>query len=309
MSPLLDQLSTFQAENKVVGKGPLCVMLVLTRSAKDRHPPFIPEDFLTPQGGQVAGLGGPAVQSILLEYGITRVLAEEGGRTSRGSIQKMRNYIEFLNILFESGLLDFDVIESWWVDQVRLYFASQPFRLRIDASRSLRSIIADLVQAAYARQKECPGTKVAGAVIQHLVGAKLELAVPEASINHNGFAVADASTSRPGDFLLGDTAIHVTTAPSEALMRKCSDNLAANLRPLIITTAEGEGGAKALAKNLDLLDRVEILELEQFIATNVLEWSRFKREQRPVSVRELIDCYNCIVGECETDPSLRIQIS
>ncbi len=309
MSELSGQLAAFQGANSIRGKGPLCVMLVLTRNAKDRAPPYFPDDFLTPQGGQVAGLGGAAVQSILNDHEITRVLAEEGGRTSRGSIQKMRAYIALLNSLDSDNLLDFDAIESWWIEQVRQFFASQPFRLRIDASRSLRSIVADLVQAAFARQRECPGMMVAGAVIQHLVGAKLELAVPDADIDHNGFAVADAPTARRGDFLLGDTAIHVTTAPSEALIRKCADNLAANLRPLIITTDEGAGGAKALAKNLDLSERIEILELEQFITTNVLEWSRFQREQRPITVRELIECYNRIITECETDPSLRIDVA
>ena len=221
----------------------------------------------------------------------------------------MRAYIDLLNELASKKLLDFEALESWWIERVIQFFASQPFRMRIDASRSLRSIVADLVQAAFARQRECPGAMVAGAVIQHLVGAKLELAAPDDRIEHNGFAVADAPTARRGDFLVGDTAIHVTTAPSEALLRKCSDNLAANLRPLIITTEEGVGGAKALARSLALAERIEILELEQFVATNVLEWSRFQREQRPLTVRELIECYNRIVSKCETDPSLRIVIA
>jgi len=309
MDSLSEKLATFQKEHGVRGKGPLCVMLVLTRRAKAVKGPYTPEDFLTPQGGQVAGLGGPAVQAILKDHEITRVLAEEGGRTSRGSIQKMRAYVTFLNELAASQPLDFDAIESWWVDQVRRFFASQPFKLRMDASRSLRSLVADLVQSAFARQRECPGTMVAGAVIQHLVGAKLELAAPGAKIEHHGFAVADASTSRGGDFLVGDTSVHVTTAPSEALLRKCVDNLAANLRPLIITTEEGAGGARALAKNMDVEERIEILELEQFLATNVLEWSAFKQEQRPMSIRGLIDCYNRIVDECESDPSLKIDVA
>ena len=309
MSKLSEKIATFETDNAIRGKGALCVMLVLTRKARQISPPFSAEDFLTPQGGQVAGLSGSAVQTILNEHGISRILAEEGGRTSRGSIQKMRAYIDFLNELASEKLLDFQKLESWWIKRALQFFASQPFRMRIDDSRSLRSIVADLVQAAFVRQRECPGVMVAGAVIQHLVGAKLELASPDGRIEHKGFAVADAPTARRGDFLIGDTAIHVTTAPSEALLRKCSDNLAANLRPLIITTEEGVGGAKALSKNLNLAERVEILELEQFVTTNVLERSKFQRKQRPVTVRELIDCYNRIVSKCETDPSLRIVLA
>lgn len=44
-------------------------------------------------------------------------------------------------------------------------------------------------------------------------------------------------------------------------------------------------------------------------SANVLERSGFQREQRPITVRELIACYNRIVSQRETDPSLRIVIA
>jgi hypothetical protein len=147
---------------------------------------------------------------------------------------------------------------------------------------------------------------VAGAVIQHLVGAKIVTALPDAKVEHKGFSVADAPAGRKGDFLIGDTAIHVTTAPSEALIRKCCDNLAQNLRPLIITTQIGVGGALALAENADVAERIDILEIEQFIATNVYEWTAFQQTKRSVTVRQLIETYNRIIDECETDPGLKI---
>lgn len=308
MCRLQDELEKFAKKYEIRGKGPLCVVLVITRKAYESPPPYSADSFLTKQGGQVASLGRAAVQAILADYGITRVLAEEGGRTSRGSIKRMRAYVNLLNELALNSMLDFNAIERWWIGRVQEFFASQPFRLKMDTSKSLRSIISELIEAAFARQKECPGTMVAGAVLQHLVGAKLELALPEARILHNGFAVADAPGDRKGDFLIGDTAIHVTTAPNEALLRKCCANLAENLRPLIITTEIGAGGAAALAINADIAERIDILEVEQFIATNVLEWSGFNIAQRPVTVRELIDCYNRIISQCETDPSLKISV-
>jgi hypothetical protein len=308
MNELNLRLEKFASKNKIIGKGPLCVVLVITRKAKEGAPPFRADDFITVQGGQVAGLGRSAVQTILSEYGITRVLAEEGGRTSRGSMRRMRSYVDLLNSFAKDRLLDFAIIEHWWVDRVKEYFASQPFKIKVDASKSLRSIISELIESAFIRQRECPGTMIAGAVMQHLVGAKLEIALPDAEISHKGFSVADAPGNRKGDFLLGDTAIHVTTAPTEALIRKCCDNLAENLHPLIITTQSGAGGAGALAKNANVGERIDILEIEQFVATNVLEWSAFKLAQRPLSVGELIDCYNRIIDQCETDPSLKIAI-
>ena len=148
----------------------------------------------------------------------------------------------------------------------------------------------------------------AGAVMQHLVGAKLDLALPKAQLEHKGFSVADAPIGRKGDFLIGDTSIHVTTAPTESLIRKCCDNLNENLRPVIITTQSGAGGAGALAKNAEIDNRIDILEVEQFVATNVYEWTSFEQSQRPTRIRDLVEAYNIIVDSVETDPSLKITV-
>ncbi len=308
MGKLESLLAKFASENKIQGKGPLSVVLVVTRKASEKTPPFSPDHFLTSQRGQVAGLGRAAVQAILSDYGIQRVLAEEGGRTSRGSINKMKVYVDFLNDLAKGNLLDFIVIEKWWIHRIQEYFGSKPFGLKVDPSKSIRSIVADLIEAAFARQRECPGLMVAGAVLQHLVGAKLETALPEVHMEHHGFSVADSPSGRKGDFLIGDTAIHVTTAPTEALIRKCCDNLAQNLRPLLITTQSGVGGAIALARNADVAERIDVLEIEQFVAANVYEWSAFQQSKRALNVHQLVEAYNRIIDECETDPSLRISV-
>ncbi len=308
MTVLESRLSNFTSHEKIEGKGPLCVVLVITRKASGQTPPFSADNFLAPKGGQVAGLSKAAVQAILADYGIDKVLAEEGGRTSRGSIQKMRAYLNFLNELAEGNLLDFTTIERWWISRIKDFFSSRPFHLRIDSSKSIRSIVSDLIEAAFARQKECSGIMVAGAVMQHLVGAKIETALPDAKVVHVGFSVADAPSGRKGDFLIGDTAIHVTTAPTEALIRKCCDNLAQSIKPLIITTQSGAGGAIALAKNADVAERIDVIEIEQFIATNVYEWTAFQQTKRTVSFRQMIEAYNRIIDRCETDPSLKIEI-
>ena len=308
MSEVECRLAEFAAEYRVNTKGPLCLVLVITRNAAQRKPPLRTENFLTRQGGQVAGLGRSAVQAILADHDITRVLAEEGGRTSRGSIRRMRAYVSFLNALNRDGLLDCAAIERWWVARVREHFAATPFRVKMDPAKSVRNLVGELVKAAFARQSECPGTMVAGAMIQHLVGAKLELALPEVTVEHNGFSVADAASGRKGDFLIGDTAIHVTTAPTEGLIRKCWDNLGEGLRPVVITTETGAGGAAALAQEGGIADRIEILEIEQFVTTNIYEWSGFRQRERPVTVRELVKAYNRIVETCETDPSLKISV-
>jgi len=84
--------------------------------------------------------------------------------------------------------------------------------------------------------------------------------------------------------------------------------LAKNFKPIISTTKSGAAGGDALAKNAAMADRIDVLEIEQFVATNVYEWSAFDQGQRPVTVRNLINAYNRIVEKCETDHSLKISI-
>jgi hypothetical protein len=272
-NPLETRLHSFIRELNVRGKGPLAVVLTLTRKIRGMDFPLSEQDFLTPGGGQVAGLSCESVQMILREHGIENVLAKEGGRTSRGSLGLMRAYIGFCNELKQTTLWNPGAVEAFWVGKIREYFNAAPLKLRLDASRSLGSIVSDLMDAALKRQQNHPGTMVAGAVLQHLVGAKLRVALPSMKIECHGFSVADSQRHRQGDFMIGDTAIHVTTAPTESLMQKCAENLAGGAHPLIITTHEGAGGAKALAKNLGIQNRVDVLDIQQFIATNVLEWT------------------------------------
>ncbi len=289
----------------MLGKGGLAVALFVTRHAKEVGLPLDPDSLLTEGGGQVRGLGKAKVQSILKEYGIKRVLAEEGGRTSRGSVSKMKAYVRFLNDLSESESIDLDAIERWWIEKVREHFASKPFRLHYDPSKSLRHIVGDLLAQAKRRQKDAPGSTFVGTMLQHLVGAKLDLILGEGRVKHHSASAADSATDRAGDFVVEDVAIHVTAAPSEALMEKCESNLSRGLRPLIVTL--NEAVARGLAEQRGLADRIDIFEAEQFLAGNLYELGKFASTERKATAKALIDRYNAIVAEHETDPSLRIE--
>lgn len=65
--------------------------------------------------------------------------------------------------------------------------------------------------------------------------------------------------------------------------------------------------AEGLAERKDIAARVEVVELEQFLATNIHEWSRFELNTRNLKIHELIDRYNVLIDQHETDPSLRIE--
>jgi hypothetical protein len=304
--PLQQQLTNFATEKAFRGKGPLSMALVVTQQARKTGLPLDPEKLLTECGGQVLGLGRGAVQAILKRHNITRVLASEGGRTSRGSLNNMREYVAFLNGL--KGAVDLVAIEAFWIQKVREFFAGKPFKIKLDQSRSLRMVVRDVIAQAVERQKNSSGVYYAGAVLQHLVGAKLDCALGKGNFEHNGFSTADAPGGRLGDFVIGDVALHVTTSPAEAVIEKCRDNLNDGYRPIIVTLQRGLTVAEGLAGNVGLSDRIDIFEIEQFLALNLYELGKFGADGRKTALTDLVARYNEIVEEFETDPSLKIEL-
>lgn len=187
-------------------------------------------------------------------------------------------------------------------------FVKREVEFNFDTGKSLRANIEDLLQQAQELQADGGGTAYFGAMLQHLVGAKLDVVLGTGKVEHHGFSVADQSTDRKGDFQIEAVAIHVTTHPTEALVRKCAANLQAGLKPVIVTLGEGVTGAAFLLKNSALADRVDILDVSQFLTANVYERSFFKAAACKVTLSKLLERYNEIVALCETDPSLRIKL-
>jgi hypothetical protein len=303
---LREALTEFKKDKSFYGKGPLCVALVVTQHARKKLP-LDPEELVTEGGGQVLGLGRGAVQHILARHGITRLLASEGGRTSRGSLNNMREYVAFLNALRKNRPVDLDAIEAFWIEGVNEFFAAKPFKIKMDAFRSLRAIVRDVLVQAEERQKAGSGVYYAGAVLQHLVGAKLESALGAGIIEHNSFSTADLPGGRAGDFKIEDVAIHVTTSPGEGVIERCRDNLNEGLKPIVVTLHKGVAVAEALAENKGIGERIDVFETEQFIALNMYEMGRFAAQGRRMAVSDLVERYNRIIEGVETDPGLKLE--
>lgn len=301
-------LESFAKENNIFGKGALAIVLTVTDQAKEKKFPLKPEDFLTKGRGQVAGASKARVQKILKKHGIERILAQEGGRTSRGSIGIMQAYVEFLNKIYNESEINLDYIEDFWIERVREFFARQPFRLKLDPSSSISSIIKDLLKQAQKRQQEGGGMQYAGAMLQHLVGAKLLCLFPENEIVFHSSSTADAPTGRSGDFHVGNYAIHVTMTPTPETLEKCRKNLSEGLKPLLVTFGNASNYATELATQINISNRIDIFDITQFIALNLHEWGYFKEVKEKEEIVKLIEKYNEIVKKVETDPSLRIQI-
>lgn len=302
-----ERLKSFQTENNVVTKGPLSVVIQFTRLVRDKSFPLDPDDFKTSREGQVAGLGGGRLKKILKEHGITQLLSSEGGRTSRGSMGLMIKYVDFLNAWNQEAAVDFDVVETFWAEQIREYFRNQPFVLTADTSRTIGANLDELFEQARKRQKQNPGTQYLGTVLQHLTAAKLCLILPEGAFEIHGASVADGPTDRGGDFVINKTVVHCTTMPGALLVEKCRANLRSGYRPVIITIFDRVHTALNLTEDAGLAGRVEVWDIQQFLSSNVYEHSLFDEARRNSVLSEIINRYNAIVMEAESDPSLRIE--
>jgi hypothetical protein len=302
-----NRLKQFQADHNVVTKGPLALLVQLTRAIRSKEFPLNSNDFLTENKGQVLGLGGGNLKKILKDHGITQTLAAEGGRTSRGNMGLMMKYIEFLNEWNENDPIDFEEVENFWTFQIREYFRNQPFVLNADSSRTIGASLDELFAQARTRQKQNPGTQYLGAMLQHLVAAKLSIILPKNTFEIHGASVADSSTFRSGDFVIHKTIIHCTTSPGEPLMDKCKDNLKKGYLPLIITIFDRVKTACDLAADSGISGRIEIWDIQQFLSTNINEHCQFDEKNRNIKLADIIENYNRIINEKETDPSLRIE--
>lgn len=299
-------LKQFFDKNRMGTKGTLCLGLVISREARRKGLPLAFDSLLTENKGQISLLGKSHVQKILGDYGVTHVLAEEGGRTNRGNMGLAKRYVDFLNgqNYTETQL---EIVESWWVDRAKEFFAAKPLVLKFDTSKSMRAVVRELIAAAETRQKKSPGSTIVGTILQHLVGAKLSLILPNAPESH-GAAVSDAVSDRGGDFVFEDIVIHVTTSPGEAVVRKCLRNLDDGKRPIIITLYKKVTVAEGLADNLGISNRVDVFDIEQFLASNLYELGKFAPVGRKETAATLVAAYNAIVDSCETDPSLKIEL-
>ncbi len=302
----LSDLKKFFDEHKIGVKGTLCLGLVVSREAIEKGLPLNFESLLTGNKGQISLLGKSHVQKILEKHGITRVLAEEGGRTNRGNMGLAKSYVDFLNA-HGYNRQQLEEVEGWWIDRVREFFNAKPLQMKLDSAKSMRAAVRELIAAAEKRQSESKGSTIVGTILQHLVGAKLSLILPTLP-NIHGASVSDAVSERDGDFVVEDVVIHVTSSPGEAVIRKCQRNIDDGKHPILITTYRKVPVAEGLADDCEIADRIDVFDIEQFLASNLYELGAFTPLGRKETATRLVEAYNAIVDSCETDPSLKISL-
>lgn len=219
----------------------------------------------------------------------------------------MKKYVDFLNVWNDEEAVDLSLVEDYWAEQVREYFRNQPFVLTADTSKTIGANLDELFEQAKKRQRQNPGTQYLGTVLQHLVASKLCLILPESSFEIHGASVADAPTARSGDFVVNKTIIHCTTSVGDLLISKCKSNINSGFKPVIITIFERVHTALNQIEDAGLAGRVEVWDIQQFLSANVHEHSLFDEGKQNATLGTIIEKYNQIVYEKETDPSLRIE--
>jgi hypothetical protein len=281
--------------------------LIVSRMMADGMP--ITDERLYSEGkSQVRGLSGSTISKILEQHGETRLFTREGGRTSRGTIFLAAAFRDVLNSTHElvseavDETLTSNQLEAFFTQCVRLdYFDKQRITVELDYSKPVSSVVNDILKAAAERSD-----KPTGAVLQHLIGAKLQLRFPDVKIGNDRANSADLHTDREGDFQVGTTAFHVTTAPMEKLISRCAENKRAGYRPVILTLESKVVAARQMADNVGMSEQIAVQAAETFIGNNIEEIAIYDGDKIREGLARLIRTYNTRIHAIEIDKSLMI---
>lgn len=295
----------FHSYKSSAGEAPstyvICAGLAVSERMRQSFP-LQRSDYMTPRN-QVK-TSGPFIQSILRKHGEERKFTAEGGRTTRGTVPAAESLVSKLNEMeVFTGLTEgervrvIEVLQAWLVERVRDYFNRQKIEVEVDLNKPSPQIVLDILTAA--------GTK-SGAVAQHLVGAKLAVRFPDIEIENFSYTTADQQLGRPGDFVVRDTAFHVTVSPMPAVLNKCDNNLRNGYRPMLLVPESRLQAARQMAEALNLEARVGIISIESFLGQNIEELGEFGRANLATGFRQLLAKYNERVSNVENDRSLLI---
>ena len=299
-----NSLKVVKANNGPANGSIATALVVLNRLKEDYNLDF--STHVAEGGMQIRGASGSAVAAILKAFGEERPFAKEGGRTNRGGPSEVKSLLEML----KTRKLDKEIkakrndelkaMMTFLVERVKDFHNRQKIKLTFNPALSTWHIVHNLLVEAIAEGK-------AGYVAQHLVGAKLQLRFPAITVSNEGASTADMQTQRPGDFLIGHTAFHVTVAPMQPVFDKCKHNISQGLKPFLLVPDNKLIGARQIAEQVSE-QQIAVESIESFVSQNINEISNFNRDKLTTSFKDLITIYNRRVDEVETDKSLMIDL-
>ncbi len=286
-------------------KGTMAGALVVLEQLKENYDLNI-DTHTAPGGSQVRGVSGAAVKKILETHDETRPFSSEGGRTNRGLRGDMVELLTSLDVLeLDKQTEDarFAVLQScqgFIVDKIREFHGQERIKIVFETTGTMRDLVCQIIDKAKEKGQ-------AGQVAQYLVGAKLALRFPDLEISNDSYSTADQQLGRAGDFLVKDTAFHVTVSPMPKVYDRCKQNAEEGLRAYLLVTDEHVQSARAFAQE-KVVGRVAVESIESFVGQNVEEMASFSQGQLVGKIHELLTIYNERVDETEIDKSVMIEI-
>ncbi len=256
---------------------------------------------------QIRGLSAKSVKAILAEYGETRPLSAIGGRSNRGArgdVATLLDLMKSLHLESQPQSEQIRVLKAMQrhavAEYVSVYFSVKRVKATFNGYDATRAFIHSILQNARESKK-------AGAVAEHLVGAKLSLRFPGKTIRNKPFNASDVQRGFHGDFELGNTVFHVTVAPAPQLFEKCKGNLEAGMRVYLLVPEDMLVGTR---QNMALLaqEQIAVESIESFVAVNIDELCEFDGSRLKSGFRRLLERYNARVDDVETDKSILIEM-
>ena len=297
-------LKVVKANNGPANGSIATALVVLNRLQEDYNLNF--SAHVADGGMQIKGASGAAVAAILKKFGEERPFAKEGGRTNRGGPSEVKSLLVMLEGLKLDNLTEkvrnekIKGMQAFLVERVQDFHNRQKIKLTFNPAFSTWHIVHSLLLEAVAEGK-------AGYIAQHLVGAKLQLRFPNIQVSNESGSTADMQTQRPGDFLIGHTAFHVTVAPMQPVFDKCKHNISQGLKPFLLVPDSKLIGARQIAEQI-CEQQIEVESIESFVSQNINEISFFNKDNLTASFKQLIFIYNNRVDAIETDKSLMIEL-
>jgi hypothetical protein len=236
----------------------------------------------------------------------------ELGRTSTGTKIAGLQFIWLIREALEQAPLaerdeQGNALTTYLYEQIfsllQLYQDLGGLDLAFSASESVTAYISRLLDAHQSNP---------GAVLQHLVGAKLERRFVDRplAIEHHSSATADIQTGRRGDFEIGTTVFHVTKRATDDHYRKARQNAQSGRKVYLLVPDSVLRATKDLADNLSpgFCREVDVFSIEQFVAQNLDEMAIFDKSEALRQLILLLDKYNELIDAYENDRSLKIII-
>jgi len=304
-NPVLGPLSEWveRSSNKgEVSRNTVAVGIVVLDHLRNKCP-LEPCDVLSARGEIKGARSGLA--TILEKYGIpARYLKEVTTRAGHQDGQRLLeafNYGHSLTSLPDALRDEYlaSAIETL-VQKATAWLNRQHLKVNCDRQLSPAEWIGNIL--AEAKERSC------GKVEQHLVGAKLAQAHPDLDIPNNPSHAGDLQTRRPGDFIVGSSAYHVTASPGSAVVEKCAMNLNGGLHPILLVPNDQTDKARHIAEDRGIASRMTIWAIEDFIAMNIIELSKGEQEAFVAVLKSIIAAYNRRLEAVETDLSLKIEV-